>query len=108
MQIHRIAGNNSSPPDQDSGTAKMSTSALDPDEAVVAITSCPHCGFTFDGEFRYCGNCGKPLAATARRAVPAVPHVATEPTEPPADLPPRLGLRALAMIPHLPLRCGWR
>ncbi len=108
MRIHRIARNTSSPPDQDPVAANMSTAALDSGEAVVAITSCPHCGFTFGGEFRYCGNCGKPLAATARRAVPAVRHVTTQPTEPPAGLPPRLGLRALAMIPRLHLRCGWR
>ncbi len=108
MQIHHIERNASSPPDQDPVTANISPAALDPGETVVAIPSCPHCGFTFGGEYRYCGNCGKPLAETARRAAPALPHVTAQPVEPYADLPPRLGLRALALIPRLHLRCGWR
>jgi len=108
MQIHHIERNAGSPLNRDPVTANMSTFALDPREAVVAITSCPHCGSTFGGEHRNCGNCGTPLAETARRAAPAVPHATARPTEPYAGLPPRLGLRALALIPRLHLRCGWR
>lgn len=108
MQIHRIARNSSSAPAKGPVATHMSNAALDPGNVGAAVTSCPHCGFAFGGEYRNCGNCGKALAATAKRVTPAEPHDSAQPTEPLAGLSPRLRLRALAMIPRWHLRCGWR